>query len=39
MNQNSKFEAMKLNSLPITDSVPDFIPPNVPSQELKAPET
>jgi processing peptidase subunit alpha len=30
---------MKLSSLPITESVPDFIPPNVPSQELKAPET
>jgi processing peptidase subunit alpha len=38
-NQNSEFAAIKLSSLPITESVPTFIPPNVPSQELKAPQT
>ena len=30
---------IKLSSLPITESVPDFIPPNVSSQELEVPET
>ena len=29
----------KLNCLPIGDAVPSFIPPNVPSQELEAPQT
>lgn len=38
-HQNSQFQSMKLTSLPITESVPDFIPPNVPSQELKTPQT
>jgi processing peptidase subunit alpha len=37
--QNTELKSVKLSSLPITKSVPDFIPPNVPSQELKAPET
>lgn len=37
--QNAEFHSIKLSSLPITQAVPDFIPPNVPSQELKAPET
>mmetsp|Transcript_43597 Transcript_43597/g.105179 ORF Transcript_43597/g.105179 Transcript_43597/m.105179 type:complete len:583 (+) Transcript_43597:154-1902(+) len=37
--QISDFESIKLSSLPITESVPDFIPPNVPSTELSAPET
>ncbi|KAL3930540.1 MAG: hypothetical protein SGBAC_011718 [Bacillariaceae sp.] len=37
--QTSAFGAIKLSSLPITESVPDFIPPNVASTELSAPET
>jgi processing peptidase subunit alpha len=37
--QNQTFGSLKLSSLPIAESVPDFIPPNVPSGELKAPET
>ncbi|CAJ1962643.1 unnamed protein product [Cylindrotheca closterium] len=37
--QTSDFGSIKLSSLPITESVPDFIPPNVASTELSAPET
>jgi mitochondrial-processing peptidase subunit alpha len=36
---SEKMKSVKLSSLPITPSVPDFIPPNVSSQELDAPET
>lgn len=32
-------DSLTLNSLPITKSVPDFVPPNFPSDELEAPET
>ena len=37
--QSQTIGSIKLNSLPITDTVPDFIPPNVSSGELEAPET
>lgn len=37
--QSQTIGSIKLNSLPITDSVPDFIPPNVSSGELEVPET
>lgn len=35
----NSLDSLKLNSLPITRAVPPFIPPNVPSTELEAPET
>lgn len=37
--QSQKLGSIQLSSLPITKSVPDFIPPNVSSGELEAPET
>ena len=37
--QQQAMKSLQLSSLPITQAVPDFIPPNVPSQELEAPET
>mmetsp|Transcript_26555 Transcript_26555/g.28562 ORF Transcript_26555/g.28562 Transcript_26555/m.28562 type:complete len:600 (+) Transcript_26555:104-1903(+) len=37
--QSKQLGSIELSSLPITESVPDFIPPNVSSQELKVPET
>jgi len=37
--QSKKLGSIKLSSLPITTKVPDFIPPNVSSGELEAPET
>lgn len=37
--QSKKMGSIKLSSLPITATVPDFIPPNVSSGELEAPET
>jgi hypothetical protein len=32
-------DSLKLNSLPITKNVPNFVPPNFPADELEAPET
>lgn len=32
-------DSLKLSSFPISDKAPDFIPPNVASTELEAPET
>eukprot|EP00531_Pseudo-nitzschia_arenysensis_P018220 CAMPEP_0116125560 /NCGR_PEP_ID=MMETSP0329-20121206/5872_1 /TAXON_ID=697910 /ORGANISM="Pseudo-nitzschia arenysensis, Strain B593" /LENGTH=580 /DNA_ID=CAMNT_0003619601 /DNA_START=65 /DNA_END=1807 /DNA_ORIENTATION=- len=37
--QSDTIGNIKLSSLPITTTVPDFIPPNVSSGELEAPET
>jgi hypothetical protein len=37
--QAKKIGSIKLSSLPITTTVPDFIPQNVSSGELEAPET
>mmetsp|Transcript_14038 Transcript_14038/g.35321 ORF Transcript_14038/g.35321 Transcript_14038/m.35321 type:complete len:593 (-) Transcript_14038:182-1960(-) len=37
--QSKRLESIKFSSLPITPSVPEFIPPNVSSGELEAPET
>ena len=37
--QSKNIGSIKLSSLPITATVPDFIPPNVSSGELEAPET
>ena len=37
--QSKSIGSIKLSSLPITTTVPDFIPPNVSSGELEAPET
>jgi mitochondrial-processing peptidase subunit alpha len=37
--RSEQMKSIKLSSLPITATVPDFIPPNVPSKELEAPET
>ena len=37
--QSKTIGSIKLSSLPITTTVPDFIPPNVSSGELEAPET
>ena len=37
--QSEALGSIKLSSLPITTTVPDFIPPNVSSGELEAPET
>jgi hypothetical protein len=32
-------DSLKLNSSPIAETVPSFVPPNFPSDELEAPET
>ena len=37
--QNEQLISIPVNSLPITSAVPYFIPPNVPSKELEAPQT
>jgi len=37
--QSEKLGSIRLSSLPITPTVPDFVPPNVSSGELEAPET
>ncbi|KAG7353224.1 peptidase M16 family protein [Nitzschia inconspicua] len=37
--QSQKMRSVKLSSLPITKTIPNFVPPNVPSRELEAPET
>ncbi|KAL3925983.1 MAG: hypothetical protein SGILL_000030 [Bacillariaceae sp.] len=37
--QQQEMKLISLSSFPITQTVPDFIPPNVSSQELEAPET
>jgi hypothetical protein len=37
--QKQELTSIQLSSLPITQTVPAFIPPNVSSQELEAPET
>jgi hypothetical protein len=37
--QSKALGSIKLSSLPITTTVPDFIPPNVSSGELEPPET
>ena len=37
--QNNDDGSPKLSSLPITDRVPDFVPSNVPSEQLQVPET
>jgi mitochondrial-processing peptidase subunit alpha len=36
---SQQMTSVKLSSLPITTTVPNFIPSNVPSQDLDAPET
>jgi hypothetical protein len=37
--QSKKLGSIQLSSLPITNTVPDFIPPNVSSNDLEVPET
>jgi len=37
--QSKQLDSIELCSLPITESVPEFIPPNFSSQELEVPET
>lgn len=37
--QSKQLDSIELSSLPITESVPEFIPPNFSSQELEVPET
>jgi processing peptidase subunit alpha len=37
--QQQELSSISLKSLPITRTVPDFIPPNVPTQELEIPQT
>lgn len=37
--QQQELSSISLKSLPITPNVPDFIPPNFPSQELEIPQT